>query len=162
MGFKMGLKRGLRWTMSKCNESRVRDLWCGGRGVGVKLILAMPWYIEYLISYIGCDHMWAKWGGENECPQSFRDVTWFPGGSCLCIGTRIKLPQYLFTTRNVCLYLEKHTNIYVLHRHMHLSIVHLDSHTPKFSGLGFKLTWCHRFGVQGPPGSGNPDSCNGK
>ena len=79
----------------------------------------MPWYIKYFLSYIDGDHMWAKWGGENECPQSFRDVTWFPGGSCLCIGTRIKLPQYLFTTRNICLYLEKHTNIYVLHRRMH-------------------------------------------
>jgi len=39
----------------------------------------------------------------------------------------------------------------------HIAI--LNCHTPKFSGVGLKLTWCQPFGVQGLPKLGNPDSC---
>ena len=38
-------------------------------------------------------------------------------------------------------------------------IASLNRHTPKFSGIRLKLTWCQPFAVQGLPKSSNPDSC---
>ena len=38
-------------------------------------------------------------------------------------------------------------------------IASLNRHTPKFSGVGLKFTWCQPFAIQGLPKSGNPDWC---
>ena len=54
-------------------------------------------------------------GEENECPQSFTDVSCFPGGSCLCIGTHIKLPDshniYSWKYRNTEIQKNRNTEI---------------------------------------------------
>ena len=41
-------------------------------------------------------------------------------------------------------------------------IASLNRHTPKFSGIRLKLTWCQPFAVQGLPKSSNPESCTQK
>ena len=44
----------------------------------------------------------------------------------------------------------------------HLPNSPIKPNTPKFSGVGLKLSWCHRLDVQGLSKSGNSDPCTQK